>query len=66
VTLGSCSGNIHGVVGADFLTRVANSTVDEKGSTWTQFPGLLRIEWPFSLLRLDSSGTLKVSTISCL
>ncbi|KAG0576633.1 hypothetical protein KC19_5G095200 [Ceratodon purpureus] len=45
--------------GADLLTRVANSTVDEKGSTWRQFPGLLKIQGPFSFFPLDSSRILK-------
>lgn len=40
--------------GADLVTRVANSTLDERGSTWTQFPDLLKIEGPFSFFPLDS------------
>jgi hypothetical protein len=45
--------------GADLLTRVANSTVDEKGSSWRQFPGLLKIQGPFSFFPLDSSRISK-------
>lgn len=45
--------------GADLLTRVANSTVLENGSTWRQFPDLLNVQGPFSFFPLDSSRISK-------
>jgi lactosylceramide 4-alpha-galactosyltransferase len=45
--------------GADLLTRVANSTVDDMGSAWTRFPDLLKIQGPFTFFPLDSGGIAK-------
>lgn len=45
--------------GADLLTRVANSTVDEEGTTWTKLPHLLKIQGPSTFFPLDSSGISK-------
>jgi len=45
--------------GADLVTRVANSTLDENGGTWTQFPDLLKIQEPFSFFPLNSRGISK-------